>query len=63
MRLYVALAPSSCLSPAQLTSVAYTGVIYLDADFVGLGGSNLDVFDGQILAGLPGDGSLDENNY
>ena len=30
----------------------------LNADLVGLGGSDLDVLNGEVLAGLPGDGSL-----
>lgn len=38
--------------------VADAGVVDLDADLVGLGGSNLNVLDGEVLAGLPGDGSL-----
>jgi hypothetical protein len=45
---------------AQLTRVTDTGVVYLDTDFVGFGRGNLDVFDDQILAGLPGDGGLDK---
>lgn len=39
-------------------SVADTGVVDLDADLVGLWGSDLDVLDGEVLASLPGDGSL-----
>jgi hypothetical protein len=38
--------------------VADTGVVDLDADLVGLGGSDLDVLDAEVLAGLPGDGGL-----
>lgn len=38
--------------------MADTGVVDLDADLVGLWGRNLDVFDGEVLASLPGDGSL-----
>lgn len=38
--------------------VADTSVVDLDTDFVGFGGSNLDVFDAKVLASLPGDGSL-----
>lgn len=38
--------------------VADTGVVDLDAHLVGLGGSDLDVLDGEVLAGLPGDGGL-----
>lgn len=38
--------------------VADTGVVDLNADFVGFGGSDLDVFDGEVLASLPGDGGL-----
>lgn len=38
--------------------MADTGVVDLDTDLVGLGGSDLDVLDGQVLAGLPGDGGL-----
>lgn len=38
--------------------VADTGVVDLDADLVGFGSSDLDVLDAQVLASLPGDGSL-----
>lgn len=38
--------------------MADTGVVDLNADFVGFRWSNLDVFDGEVLAGLPGDGGL-----
>jgi hypothetical protein len=33
-------------------------VVDLDSNLVSLGGSDLDVLDGQLLAGLPGDGGL-----
>jgi hypothetical protein len=38
--------------------MADTGVVNLDSDLVGLGGSDLNVLDAQLLAGLPGHGSL-----
>lgn len=38
--------------------VADTGGVDLNADLVGLGRSDLDVLDAQLLAGLPGNGSL-----
>lgn len=38
--------------------VADTGVVDLDADFVGAGRKHLNVLDAQLLAGLPGDGGL-----
>ena len=38
--------------------VADTGVVDLDADLVGLGRRNLDVLNAQLLASLPGNGSL-----
>lgn len=38
--------------------MADTCVVDLDTDFVGLWGSDLNVFNGQVLAGLPGDGGL-----
>jgi hypothetical protein len=40
------------------TGVADAGVVDLNADLVGLGGSDLDVLDGELLSGLPGNGSL-----
>lgn len=43
---------------ALLTRVANTGIVNLNADLVGLGGSDLDILNGQVLAGLPGDGGL-----
>lgn len=33
-------------------------VVNLDSHLVGLRGLDLNVFDAQVLAGLPGDGSL-----
>lgn len=41
------------------TSMADTSVVDLDSDFMFLGRSDLDVFDGEILASFPGDCSLD----
>jgi hypothetical protein len=41
--------------------VADTGVIDLDSDLASLGSGNLDVLNGQVLASLPGDGSLASN--
>lgn len=38
--------------------VADTCVVNLDTDLVGLGRSNLDVLDGQVLAGFPSNGGL-----
>lgn len=38
--------------------MAHAGVVDLDADFVGLGHANLDVLDGEVLAGFPGDSGL-----
>ena len=38
--------------------MADTGVVDLDADLVGLGGSNLNILDGEVLAGFPGNGGL-----
>jgi hypothetical protein len=38
--------------------VADTSVVNLNADLVGLGGSDLDILDGQRLTGSPGNGSL-----
>ena len=38
--------------------MANTSVVYLDADFVGLGWGYFDILDGQVLAGFPGDGGL-----
>lgn len=38
--------------------VADSGVVDLNADFVGSWGQDFDVFDGEVLAGFPGDGSL-----
>jgi len=38
--------------------VADTSVVDLDSDLAGLGSGNLNVLNGQVLASLPGDGSL-----
>lgn len=38
--------------------VAHTGVVDLDADFVGTGHANLNVLDGEVLAGFPGNSGL-----
>lgn len=35
-----------------------TSVIDLNADLVGLGGSNLDILNGELLASFPRDGGL-----
>jgi hypothetical protein len=40
------------------TSVADTSIMYLDADFVGLRWGDFDVFDGEVLASFPSNGSL-----
>lgn len=40
------------------TRVADTGVVDLDANLVGLGGCDLDVFDGEGFTGAPSDGGL-----
>lgn len=42
----------------SLTCVANSGVVDLDSDFARLWWSYLDVFDGEVLAGFPSDGSL-----
>lgn len=39
-----------------------TGVVYLDADLVGLGSGDLDVFNRQGFTGTPGDGGLREGS-
>lgn len=41
--------------------MADTSVVDLNADLVGARRGNLNVFDAQLLAGLPGDGSLAGN--
>ena len=46
----------------RLTCVADTSVVDLDTDFMGLRRGDLDVLDGQLLAGLPGDGGLAGNS-
>ena len=38
--------------------MTYAGEVNLDADLVRLWRGNLDVFDGQVLGSLPGDGGL-----
>ena len=38
--------------------VADTGVVDLNADLVGPGGSDLDILDGEVLASFPGNGGL-----
>lgn len=38
--------------------MADTGIVDLDSDLVGLGRSNLDILDREVLAGLPGHGGL-----
>jgi hypothetical protein len=38
--------------------MADTGVVNLDANLVGLGGSDLNVLNAKLLTGLPGDGGL-----
>jgi hypothetical protein len=42
------------------TCVADSSVVNLDADFVGLWWGYFDVFDGEVLAGFPGDSSLSD---
>lgn len=46
---------------ASRTSVADTSVVDLDADLVGPGRKDLDILNGQRLAGLPGNGGLARN--
>jgi hypothetical protein len=41
--------------------VANTSVVDLNSDLVGLGRSDLDILNGEGLAGLPGDGGLTGN--
>jgi hypothetical protein len=43
------------------TCVANTSVVDLNSDLVGLGRSDLDILNGEGLAGLPGDGGLTGN--
>lgn len=38
--------------------VADSSVVDLNADLVGSWGQDFDVFDGEVLAGFPGDGGL-----
>lgn len=38
--------------------MADTSVVYLDADFMGFRRRYLDIFDGKVFAGFPGDSSL-----
>jgi hypothetical protein len=38
--------------------VAHASVVDLNSDLVRLGRSNFDIFDGKLLAGFPGHGSL-----
>lgn len=40
------------------TCVTDTGVVYLDANLVGLGRGDFDVLDGEGLGSTPGDGGL-----
>lgn len=61
MHLFYISASNSYPQAAQHTSVADASVEDLNADFVGFGRSNLDVFDGKVFAGLPGNGSLQSN--
>jgi len=42
-------------------SMAHTSVHDLDADFMCFGRGNFDVFDGQVLASFPGNGTLARN--
>jgi hypothetical protein len=42
----------------ERTGMADTGVVYLDADLVCLWWCDLDVFNGEVLAGFPGDCGL-----
>ena len=42
----------------ELTCVADTGILDLDADLMGLWGCNLDILVAELLASLPGNGSL-----
>lgn len=43
---------------AGLTGVADTSVVNLNANLVGLGGSDLDILDGQRLTSSPSNGGL-----
>jgi len=43
--------------------VANTSVVDLNSDLVGLGRSDLDILNGERLAGLPGDGGLTGNGF
>ena len=43
------------------TCVANTSVVDLNSDLVGPGGSDLDILNGERLAGLPGNGGLTSN--
>ena len=38
--------------------MAHAGVVDLNADFVGLGDADLDILNGEVLAGFPGDSGL-----
>jgi hypothetical protein len=44
----------------ERTGVADTSVVNLNADLVGLRGSDLDVLDGEGLAGSPSNGGLED---
>lgn len=55
------LPPAHASGSSHLTCVANASVVNLDADLVGLGGSNLDVLNREALAGFPGNGSLAGN--
>ena len=46
------------LRPRDSTSMAHSGVVDLYADFMCFGWRNLNVFDGEVLASFPSNGSL-----
>lgn len=52
---------SSCEWHYRLTCVAYTSVVNLDANFVGLWRADFDVLDNQVFTSFPGDGGLAGN--
>ena len=47
-----------CARQDGRTRVADTGVVNLNANLVGLGGSDFDVLDGEGFTGTPSDGRL-----
>lgn len=45
------------------TCMADTGIMDLNTDFVGFWWCDLDVFKGEVLAGLPGDCGLERSVF